>query len=484
MPRCPRPILTRCLFSASAAFLLATSAAAQTAPAAAVASVQGLDAEWDGMLGVAGTQLRLVLHVHSNPAGGTVTTLDSLDQNVSGLVVTDLAKAGDKMSFQVPIIGARYEGTLSADGQTVKGSWQQGASFPLTFARRAAGAPAPAAAPAPKRPQTPVPPFPYREEQVSFPGPAASAEVKLAGTLTVPPRPLGAVVLIAGSGPQTRDEEVSGHKVFLVLADYLSRHGIAVLRYDKRGIGASTGDYRHATSFDFADDAEAAVAYLRGRADIGVRRIGLIGHSEGGLVAPIVADKDPKVAFVVLMAGPGENGMKILLKQGDLILKADGATDEAVAASHPIRAAIFEAVRDQPDPQKRDAAVRALILQAPGAQNMTPAMVDAQVRSLSSDWFRNFFSYEPVPALTKVRVPVLAIAGSRDLQVPPEENLAEIRAALAHNKNVTIVELPGLNHLFQPATTGSPSEYGKIEQTIAPEALTAITDWVVAQAKR
>ena len=480
----PARTLLGILATGAALALAPTPAPAQSPPPPAPnQDVPGMEGEWDGTLDAGGNKLRLVLHVHKGAAGETTATMDSVDQKANGIPVTGLAKAGDKVGFVIPPVGGKYDGTLAGDGQSIKGWWLQGAALPLTWTRRAPGAAAPVANAEAKRPQTPQPPFPYREEQVSFASPKAS-KVMLAGTLTLPPKPLGAVVLIAGSGPQTRDEEVAGHKVFWVLADYLSRHGIAVLRYDKRGIGASTGDYAHATSFDFADDAEAAVAYLRGRPDIAPHPIGIIGHSEGGLVAPIVADADPKVAFVVLMAGPGENGFKLLLEQGDLILKAEGASDHDVAESHTIRAALFAAVRDQADPEKRNAAARAVIAATPAAKAMTPAVIDAQVRSVSNDWFHNFFVYDPVPALTKVRVPVLAVAGSRDLQVPPEENLAAIRAALAHNRHVTIVELPGLNHLFQPATTGSISEYGKIEWTMAPEALTTITDWVVKQTRR
>lgn len=483
MARYPGNSLKNTLRLVSAVALLASPeiAVAQSTPPATSQSVQGLDADWDGTLDAGGAKLRLVLHVHSAAGGGTVATLDSVDQKVEGLAVTALNRTGDKMGFQIPIVGARYDGTLAADGQSIKGWWVQGASLPLTFNRRAPGAAAPVAAAAPKRPQMPQPPFPYRTEEVSFTDDGA----KLAGTLLLPPgKPVATVVLIAGSGPQTRDEEVAGHKIFLVLADYLARHDIAVLRYDKRGIGASTGDFLHATSMDFAADAEAAVAYLHSRPDIDPRHIGLIGHSEGGLVAPIVAGKDPRIAFVVLMAGPGENGLKLLLEQGDLIMKADGASDQTIATSHTIRESLFEAIRDEPDQQKRDARLRAIIEATPAAKNMTPAAIDGQIRTISTDWFRNFFSYDPVPALSKIRAPVLAIGGSLDLQVPAKENLAAIRAALASNKHVTVTELPGLNHLFQPAKTGSPAEYGAIEQTIAPEALTMITDWVVKQAGR
>ncbi len=475
--------MTRLLAAAAALAVSPPMASAQTVPAApATAAVQGLDADWDGTLDAAGTKLRLVVHIKTSPTG-TTATLDSLDQNSNGIPITEVTRAADKVSFLVPLVKGRFDGTLSADGQTIKGWWVQSTPLPLVLTRRAAGAGPPPAAAAPKRPQNPVPPFPYREEQVSFTDPAAKESVRLTGTLTLPPstRPLAAVVLVAGSGPQTRDEEVLGHKIFLVLADYLTRRGIAVLRYDKRGIGGSTGSYADATSFDFAADAKAAVAYLRGRKDIDARRIGVIGHSEGGLIAPLVAADDPGVAFIVLMAGPGEDGFKVLLQQGDLLLKAAGASDTTVASSHALRQAMFEEVRGEADPAKRDAEVRRILSAAPETKALSAAAIDAQVQAVSSDWFHTFFNYDPAPTLAKLRLPVLAIAGSLDLQVPPKENLAAIRAALAHDKHATILELPGLNHLFQPAKTGGIGEYSSIETTIAPEALKAIGDWVVGQ---
>lgn len=477
----------RRLLLAVAAFAWPSLAGAQTVPAPA-ADVAALDADWDGTIDAGGLKLRLVLHVQTSPAKVTTATLDSIDQNANGIPVTELARQGDQVSFLIPLVSGRYDGTLSTDGQSIKGWWVQGSPLPLTLTRRATGAPAPAAAAAvaPKRPQTPQPPFPYREEQVSFASPTASEPVRLAGTLTLPSgkTPSAAVILVAGSGPQTRNEEVAGHQIFVVLADALARRGLAVLRYDKRGIGGSTGSYAKATSFDFAADAKAAVAYLRSRADVDARRIGIVGHSEGGLIAPMVAADDPSIAFIVLMAGPGENGLKLLLEQGDLILRAGGASESAIATSNAIRKAMFEEVRDEADPAKRDAELRRIIATAPDAKSLSAAALDAQVRQISSEWFRTFFTYDPAPTLARVRVPVLAVGGSLDLQVPPEENLAAIRVALAKNKRATIVELPGLNHLFQTAKTGSPSEYGAIEETIAPKALETISDWILMQTRR
>jgi len=266
-----------------------------------------------------------------------------------------------------------------------------------------------------------------------------------------------------------------------VLSDYLTRQGIAILRVDKRGVGHSTGSYDKATSLDFASDVKAGLAWLRARSDIDQRHIGLIGHSEGGLIAPMVAADDPGVAFVVLMAGPGENGTKILLQQGALILKATGASESAVAENTAGRAAMFKLAREETDPAKLDAELRPIMASLDKAGRMAPQVVDAQIKALSNPWFRFFLSYEPAPTLARLRMPVLALNGSLDMQVPPAENLAVMRTALAGDKQATIIELPGLNHLFQTAKTGAPSEYSVIEETMAPLALKTISQWILAQ---
>jgi len=460
-------------------------AAAPAAPpvsqaVAAPSVIPGLDGDWDGTLDVATIKLRLVFHIASAPATGTTATLDSIDQGAKGIPVTAVTKTGDKLLFEVKVIQGSFEGTPSSDGRTITGTWRQGPnSIPLTLTRRAMGAAAPTA----NRPQTPVRPFPYREEEVSYVNAASADKVQLAGTLTLPQGkgPFPAAILIAGSGPNGRDEEILGHKLFLVLSDYLTRQGIAILRVDKRGVGHSTGSYEKATSLDFASDVKAGLAWLRSRSDIDRGHIGLIGHSEGGLIAPMVAADDPGVAFVVLMAGPGENGTKILLQQGALILKAAGMSESAVAENTAGRAAMLKLVREEVDPAKLDAELRPMMASLDKTGSMSPQAIDAQVKALSNPWFRFFLSYEPAPTLARLRMPVLAMGGSLDLQVPPRENLAAIRSALAGDKQATIVELPGLNHLFQTAKTGAPSEYSMIEETMAPVALKTISDWIIAR---
>jgi pimeloyl-ACP methyl ester carboxylesterase len=355
--------------------------------------------------------------------------------------------------------------------------WTQGGRpLPLSLNLRAPGAAAPVAY---KRPQQPKLPYPYRSIEVGYDNPAGHNH--LAGTLTVPQGsgPFAVALLITGSGLQDRDETLLGHKPFLVLADYLTRRGIAVLRVDDRTIGGSTGDVVHATSADFATDVEAGVAYLKTRPEIDQRKIGLIGHSEGGMIAPMVAVKDPTLAWIVLMAGPGIAGDELLTEQGRLIRVAMGMTPAAVAKTGELNAKVFAAVKASSDAAEAHDKAKAILTKA----GMTDAAAEAAVGPVSSDWFRFFFNYDPAPTLARVRVPILAINGSLDLQVPAKPDLAAIKAATRGNRDVTAVELPGLNHLFQTATTGSPSEYQSIEETLAPDALKVLGDWIEARTR-
>jgi len=440
---------------------------------ASAAAAQEVAGDWDGALTIGGGMtLRLALHVVHEPDGLTAT-LDSLDQGALGIPASSTALDGGKVRIEVTKIGGAFVGALSADGTTLSGDWSQGGrATPLIFTRRAASV----AAPTRHRPQTPHKPYPYREDEVSYP---STPGVRLAGTLTLPegPGPFPAVVLIAGSGPHERDEEVFGHKLFLVLGDHLTRNGIAVLRYDKRGLGGSTGDYKTATSADFAADAEASAAYLRGRPEIDRRRVGLIGHSEGGAIAPMVAAKVTAVAFVVLMAGPGIRGDELLLKQQALVGRAMGVPEDKLAEGRAINRELYAAVEGATG--SVDAAVKArAVLTAAG---LPPQAVEAAVQQSSSNWIRSFLAYDPAPTLAKVKCPVLALNGSKDLQAPPAEDLAAIKNALAGNPDVQTVELHGLNHLFQTATTGAPSEYAQIEETMSPRALDLITGWIRAR---
>ncbi len=333
-----------------------------------------------------------------------------------------------------------------------------------------------------QRPQTPAKPYPYREEQVRYRNSVSG--LLLAGTLTLPEGEgrFPAAVLITGSGQQDRDETVMGHKPFWVLADHLTRKGIAVLRTDDRGVGGSeAGDLDLATSADFATDVNAALAFLRAHEYIAGDHVGLIGHSEGGMIAAMVAGDDEAVDWVVLLAAPGVDGEAVLAAQNRLIGAAMGYSPQELDKAAALNKQVYEAVKAEADVVKRRARIRPLIAAALEPVGVPPQAVDAQVRAVSSAWFRFFLTYDPVPALHKLKCPVLALNGELDMQVPPAENLAGIRAALAGSPQAQVRELPGLNHLFQHATTGAPTEYQQIRETFAPSVLEMISTWIHEQ---
>jgi pimeloyl-ACP methyl ester carboxylesterase len=424
--------------------------------------------DWQGTLKTGGAALRLAVHIHKTPAGVYDGALDSLDQHANGIPLAAVASDGSKLSFTVPTIGARYDATWSDTAHQWVGEFNQGGTgLALTLAR--------GEAPPAKAVVYRTAPWPYAEREVTVTGKAAG--VTLAGVLTTPdgPGPFPAVILIAGSGPQNRDEEVFGHPIFAVIADHLARKGIAVLRYDKRGIGASTGDYSTATSTDFAADAEAVARFLATQPKIDPRHIGLVGHSEGGIVGPMVARSDPHIAFVVLMAGPGVNGDAIIMAQQRAILQATSVPPAQRDEKAAQQRRILDVVEKAPDHASAVTTAAAELR----AMGVPEARVDAEARLLGSDWYRFFLTYDPAPALRALHVPVLAMIGSKDTQVPPDQNLPALRAALAGNPDATVVELPNLNHLFQTATTGSPNEYGQIAEHVSPVALDRLSDWIV-----
>jgi hypothetical protein len=373
----------------------------------------------------------------------------------------------------------RFTGTLSDDGKTLTGTWvtPNQPDLATTFTHREFLA----APPQLNRPQEPREPFPYRAEEVAFDNPAF-ADVRLAGTLTLPEGdgPFPAAILITGSGGQDRDESLMGHKPFAVIADHLTRHGIAVLRFDDRGVGKSTGDYAAATSADLATDANAALAYLSGRPEIRGDAIGMIGHSEGGMIGPIAMAANDKVAYFVSLAGPGTDLIHLMLSQRRLITTQMGMSQEEIDRAEPVMRALFEAIAAAETPEAGyDAAMAVLTPEAKVAVGMTAEMVGALlVRQVSGPWFQYFMKYDPVPYWQGIKVPLLALNGSLDLQVPAAANLAVIREATRGNPDVMIVELPGLNHLFQTATTGGLGEYRDIEETFAPAALELMSDWI------
>jgi hypothetical protein len=341
------------------------------------------------------------------------------------------------------------------------------------------------------RPQTPKPPFPYLSKDVKFPG--GAADVTLAGTLTLPPgnRPSCCVVLIGGTGPWDRNQSLLGHQPFWVIADYLTRRGVAVLRYDKRGVARSSGNYLNATTADFAADAHAAVEYLQTIPDIDPSCIGLIGHSEGGLIAPMIAAKDSKISFIVLLAAPGLSGEQIVLRQSALVAQAQAMSPDDVSKLHDMITPIIGVMTTENNLAVARPKVEQLLRD--GLKSLSPPLIAKMGGSIEAialgrtayfctPWMQFFLRYDPTPALCSVHCPVLALNGSKDLQVPPDEDLSAIQADLkiAGNNDVTIKKLEGLNHLFQMCQTGLPSEYGQIEQTISPDALAVIGDWILA----
>ena len=465
------------------AVALGRGAIAPDAPAPADKPIVGI---WQGTLKIGAIGLRLVFKIAADDAGGYRATFDSLDQGSKGIAVDSVSWDGTTVKLDLKTIKGTFEGKLGDDGREIKGAWtQSGRTFPLDLKRVDKG-------PTLNRPQEPKKPYPYAEEQVVYENAAAS--VKLAGTLTLPPadKPCPAVLLITGSGSQDRDESLLGHKPFLVLADYLTRRGIAVLRVDDRGVGGSTGSPT-STSDELAGDVLCGVDYLKSRKEIDPRRIGLIGHSEGGLIAPIVASRSRDVAFIVLLAGTGVTGEEIIYHQQDLIAKAGGANALTSALAVAANRRLFKIVKEEPDPAKCEEKLRAALAPAsalasvasPAAKKDLDANLDTQMAALVSPWFRFFLVHDPQPVLRKVACPVLVLNGEKDLQVDPRQNLPPIEAALKDggNPDYTIKQLPDLNHLFQHCQSGSPSEYGEIEETFSPQALEIIGDWILERMK-
>ena len=472
-------IFVVCLSSTSRSSV-ASALAAREPSTLSQQSAPGVEGNWRGALDVGAFKLRLVLKIAKSADGKLTATVDSLDQNAKDLVVDSITLQDGALNFEMKALGASYAGTLSKDGSQLSGKFTQGgAVFPLDFTRVTDVSQMEL-----KRPQTPKKPYPYKEEEVSYEN--KQDQVKLAATLTLPPGdgPFPAVVLITGSGPQDRNESLLSHQPFLVLADYLTRRGIAVLRADDRGMGGTSKGGPNDTTENYAADALAGVEFLKTRKEINVKQIGLIGHSEGGMAAPMAATKSNDVAFIVLMAGPGIQGEKLLTKQIGLIAAAEceKEVEHAITEGQQLMVTV---VQEKDDAVARQKLHEGAVKRTEAAKKKIDAQLasaDAQNAAWATPWFRYFISYDPKPTLMKVRVPVLAINGEKDLQVPAKEDLEGIEEALkaAGNKDYKIVLLPNLNHLFQTTKTGAPSEYAQIEETLAPIVLQTIGDWITA----
>lgn len=422
----------------------------------------------------------VVFRIIRNLDGVPKAFLESPDQTHRNLI-DEVAFQDGHLRLEVASMDGAFEGSIQDDGMLLKGTWSQaGQSFPLLLKRTDA-------LPRANRPQEPNRPYPYNEEEVVYQN--AKAQVKLAGTLTLPrgTGPFPTVRLIGGSGALNRDDEASGHRTFLVLADYLTRRGLAVLRVDKRGAWRSTGDFATATTRDFADDALASVEYLKRREDIDDEKIGLIGHSEGAMIAQMLAAERPDIRFIVLMAGPGVPLDEAMTTQHCLYAKADGADEDKIALLRDWYKRFYAAAIRESEDAAAAKRIRERYAELSDQQRQmlgwSEGKLDDEINRVLSPWWRYLLAFDPRDLLTKVKCPVLAINGEKDLQVSPAENLRGIADALraGGNRHHVVQELPSLNHVFQTAETGSESEYARIDETLAPIALETIANWTIEQ---
>ncbi len=441
---------------------------------------------WEGVL-QAGIEIRIVFHIEEN---GKVKA-DSPDQSAFGLTCKDAIIKNQEIQIEITAVKASFSGRLINDS-TIEGTFTQGADLPLTL-KKTSKTDQPKTPEALKRPQQPLPPFPYQSEDLIYAN--ADSSLRFGATITIPEGkgPFPAVVLISGSGPQNRNEELMGHQPFAVLADYLTRRGFIVLRADDRGVAKSTGVFDKATSRDFADDVNTHINYLLQRKEVNKKQIGLIGHSEGGMIAPMVAAERKDIAYIVLMAGPGVPCMDLLVEQNIAIYQSYGIPENAAAALRPVFKKIATAATQSPDMKtgftQASAAAEEWAAQTDTATLRLLEMTqkkdrDKYIRELiltmSNPWFRYFLSFDPAPYLQQLKCAVLAINGGKDIQVLPKQNLPGIETALkkSKSKNYLVKELPGLNHLFQTCKECTIEEYRAIEETIAPIALETMGDWL------
>jgi len=442
-----------------------------------------LDGRWRGAIEIQGASLAIEIEFRTG-SQGLAASIDIPQQGAKGLPLQSVRFEAPRVHFELPAGPgvATFEGVLKAGG--IAGTFRQGGASG-TFTIRREGSPASTGEP-----------LPYETDEVTV----KNGDIALAGTLSVPKGspPFPALVLVSGSGPQDRDEDVFGFKIFRTLADHLTRNGFAVLRTDDRGVGKSTGSLRDSTSEDFAGDALAEVAYLKTRPEIDHSRIGILGHSEGGIVAPMAAIRSRDVAFIVLMAGPAVTGERILQAQNDLVTRAEGLSEADAEANGELQRMMFAAVRTNQGWEEVDAAIRRLVLarvaKLPAVQQKAIPDVNAyaaqaaaaQIAGARSPWFKFFLDYDPAPALEKVSCPVLALFGEKDIQVPADLNRPAMAAAFAKSGNRTaeIKVIAGANHLFQAAKTGGVREYAQLPRAFTSEFLDTLTAWLRTTTRR
>ena len=426
-----------------------------------------IEGYWKGQIKLGAQELEMAFDIKAIDNGFSAT-LDVPAQGAFDIPVDETVFQENRLNMTMSAMGATYSGMLKES--RIEGEFtQHGITFPLNLEKGSKEAKQ-------VRPQDPQPPFDYRVTEVSFTNEKEGNT--LTGTLTIPKGkgPFPAMVLVSGSGQQNRDEELMNHRPFWVIADYCARHGIAVLRYDDRGMGGSTGEVENATSMDFSYDAEAAFDFLRKQKHIDASRVGILGHSEGGIINFMVSARRPEVAFLVSLAGPAVNGIEVLKEQQVAILRASGMTEEMIAFSQNSNRQLFDIVEASNDREEADSLMRQLVK----GWGYNEELTEQTVSGMTMPWMYYFLKYDPTEAIVKTNCPALLLNGSKDLQVIASQNLPAYEKIIADygKTNLTLHELPDLNHLFQHCETGSPNEYFEIEETISPEVLEMIVEFV------
>lgn len=448
---------------------------------AQITNIQKLNGSWLGKINTGAISLRIIFNLTLASEDSLAATLDSPDQGAKNIKIGPVTVNGENIKIMAPMLLGEYNGILKSDS-LINGRWKQAGqeselnlvklNGPFTM----------------NRPQEPKPPFPYSEEEVTFHN--DKFNIDLGGTLTVPSGkgPFPAAILITGSGAQNRNEELMGHKPFMVIADWFARNGIAVLRYDDRGVGKSKGNYITSTSADFATDASAALEFLAKDKRIKPGRVGLIGHSEGGLIAPIVASGNKNVAFIISLAGTGVPGDMVINRQVADLNRLSGMSENNINEAVGLNERMLNVLKSENDNKAASETMTAILKEALAQQNATPEQVQQAIRRSQSTlnpmvltWLRYFVVTNPADYWKKVKCPVLALNGDKDMQVSAPVNLPEIEKAVRSggNKKVKTIVMPGLNHLFQHAKTGAPDEYSSIEETFSPEVLKIMSDWIL-----
>lgn len=443
---------------------------------------------WEGKIN-AGAEMTVIFTIKQDEFQKYTATMDVPGQGIKGIVSKEVVVSNDSIRINIKEFGGFYAGKQT-DNATIHGEWKQGMAIALLLKKVEK-------VEAVLRPQTPVPPFSYKTEDVIYHN--KEKTIQYGATITTPhgPGPFPAVILITGSGQQNRDEEMLGHKPFAVIADHLTKNGFVVLRADDRGMGQTTGDPSTATTLDFSDDINTGIEYLKGRKEVNVKRIALLGHSEGGMIAQILGSKRKDIAAIVMLGAPGKSGAEVLTEQNREIFMLSGMSKEYADSYIELYASMLERSKNQSGKDSVRARVTAVV---ENWLKKTPANIAMATTGISGEdskgefinnftevlalpWFQYFIGFQPDQYIVDITCPVLALNGSRDIQVLSRSNLSAIEAALKKSRSpgYLIKEYEGLNHLFQKCKVCTIQEYGALDETISAEVLKDIGSWLTAR---